>query len=76
MYLAGITPYPDQPWMAQQARNVTMKDGAFWRLLRYYEARGSMNTGSIIILTERQRATRGMPLTRKSASASKNVSDG
>ena len=24
--LAGITPYPDQQWMEQQARNVTMKD--------------------------------------------------
>jgi hypothetical protein len=23
--LAGITPYPDQQWMEQQARNVTMK---------------------------------------------------
>ena len=27
--LARITPYPDQPWMEQQARNVTMKDWGF-----------------------------------------------
>jgi hypothetical protein len=27
--LAGITPYPDQQWMEQQARNVTMKDWGF-----------------------------------------------
>jgi len=28
--VAGLTPYPDQQWMEQQARNVTMKD---WRVL-------------------------------------------
>jgi hypothetical protein len=27
--LAGITRYPDQPWMEQQARNVTMRDWGF-----------------------------------------------
>ena len=27
--LAGMTPHPDQPWMEQQARNVTMKDLGF-----------------------------------------------
>ena len=27
--LAGITPYPDQEWMEQQARNVTMKEWGF-----------------------------------------------
>ena len=27
--LAGLTPYPDQQWMEQQARNVTMKDLGF-----------------------------------------------
>ena len=27
--LAGITPYPDQQWMEQQARNVTMRDWGF-----------------------------------------------
>ena len=29
--LAGITPYPDQEWMEQQARNVTMKDWGVWQ---------------------------------------------
>ena len=33
--LAGITPYPDQPWMEQQARNVTMKDWGFLGHSRY-----------------------------------------
>ena len=33
--LAGITPYPDQPWMEQQARNVTMKDWGFLARSRY-----------------------------------------
>lgn len=33
--LAGITPYPDQPWMEQQARNVTMKDWGFLAHSRY-----------------------------------------
>ena len=28
--LAGITPYPDQQWMEQQGRNVTIRIGAFW----------------------------------------------
>ena len=27
--LAGITPYPDQQWMEQQARNVAMEDWGF-----------------------------------------------
>ena len=27
--LAGITPYPDQQWIEQQVRNVTMKDWGF-----------------------------------------------
>jgi hypothetical protein len=27
--LAGITPYPDQQWMEQQARNITMMDWGF-----------------------------------------------
>ena len=33
--LAGITPYPDQEWMEQQARNVTMKDWGFLATSRY-----------------------------------------
>ena len=33
--LAGITPYPDQSWMEQQARNVTMKDWGFLAQSRY-----------------------------------------
>ena len=33
--LAGITPYPDQQWMEQQARNVTMKDWGFLADTRY-----------------------------------------
>src|SRR5215467_9143539 len=33
--LAGITPYPDQQWMEQQARNVTMKDWGFLAHSRY-----------------------------------------
>jgi transposase InsO family protein len=33
--LAGITPYPDQLWMEQQARNVTMKDWGFLAHSRY-----------------------------------------
>ena len=33
--LAGITPYPDQQWMEQQARNVTMKDWGFLTHSRY-----------------------------------------
>jgi hypothetical protein len=33
--LAGITPYPDQQWMEQQARNVTMKDWGFLAQSRY-----------------------------------------
>ena len=28
-------PYPDQQWMAQQARNVTLKDGGFLAHSRY-----------------------------------------
>jgi len=33
--LAGITPYPDQQWIEQQARNVTMKDWGFLAHSRY-----------------------------------------
>jgi hypothetical protein len=33
--LAGITPHPDQQWMEQQARNVTMKDSGFLAHSRY-----------------------------------------
>ena len=33
--LAGITPYPDQQWIKQQARNVTMKDWGFLAQSRY-----------------------------------------
>ena len=33
--LAGITPYPDQEWMEQQARSVTMKDWGFLAHSRY-----------------------------------------
>src|ERR1700745_4186583 len=33
--LAGITPYPDQQWMEQQARNMTMKDWGFLAHSRY-----------------------------------------
>ena len=33
--LAGITPYSDQQWMEQQARNVTMKDWGFLAHSRY-----------------------------------------
>ena len=33
--LAGITPYPDQLWMEQQARNVTMRDWGFLARSRY-----------------------------------------
>ena len=33
--LAGITPYPDQQWMEQQARNVTMEDWGFLGHSRY-----------------------------------------
>ena len=32
---AGITPYPDQEWMEQQARNVTIKDWGFLATSRY-----------------------------------------
>lgn len=28
--VAGLTPCPDQQWMEQQARNVSMKDWGFW----------------------------------------------
>lgn len=33
--VAGLTPYPDQQWMEQQARNVTMKDWGFLAQSRY-----------------------------------------
>jgi hypothetical protein len=33
--LAGITPYPDQQWMEQKARNVTMKHWGFLAHSRY-----------------------------------------
>src|SRR5215472_5961831 len=33
--LAGITPYPDQEWMEQQARTVTMNDWNFLGRSRY-----------------------------------------
>jgi len=33
--LAGMTPYPDQEWMEQQARNVTMEEWGFLRGCRY-----------------------------------------
>ncbi len=33
--LAGITQYPDQGWMQQQARNVTLKDWGFLAHSRY-----------------------------------------
>ena len=33
--LAGITPYLDQQWMEQQARNLTMKDWGFLAHSRY-----------------------------------------
>ena len=33
--LAGMTPYPDQEWMEQQARNVTMEEWGFLRNRQY-----------------------------------------
>src|ERR1700676_5124211 len=33
--LAGMTPYPDQEWMEQQARNVTMEEWGFLRNCQY-----------------------------------------
>jgi putative transposase len=33
--LAGMTPYPDQEWMEQQARNATMEEWGFLRDCRY-----------------------------------------
>ena len=33
--VAGLTPYPDQQWMEQQARNVSMKDWGFLAPSRY-----------------------------------------
>jgi hypothetical protein len=33
--LAGFTPYPDQEWMEQQARNATMEEWGFLRGCRY-----------------------------------------
>ena len=33
--LAGVTPFPDQEWMEQQARNLTMKDWGFLAHSRY-----------------------------------------
>ena len=29
IYVAGVTPHPDQRWMTQMARNVTMADWGF-----------------------------------------------
>ena len=33
--LAGFTPYPDQEWMEQQARNMTMEQWGWLRVCRY-----------------------------------------
>jgi putative transposase len=33
--LAGMTPYPGQEWMEQQARNATMEEWGFLRGCRY-----------------------------------------
>jgi putative transposase len=33
--IAGMTPYPDEGWMAQQARNVTLEDWGFLSGCRY-----------------------------------------
>jgi hypothetical protein len=33
--LAGFTPFPDQRWMEQQARKITMKDWGFLAHRRY-----------------------------------------
>ena len=33
--LAGFTPYPDEEWMEQQARNMTMEEGGCLRGCRY-----------------------------------------
>ena len=35
VHIAGITPYPDGPWMTQVARNVTMADVVFLCSTRY-----------------------------------------
>jgi len=35
VHIAGVTPYPDGPWMAQVARNVTMADVGFVSSSRY-----------------------------------------
>ena len=35
MCLAGFTPYPDQQWMEQQARNMTMEEWGCLRGCRY-----------------------------------------
>ena len=35
MSLAGFTPYPDQEWMEQQARNMTMEEWGCLRSCRY-----------------------------------------
>ncbi len=35
VYIAGITPHPNEPWMTQVARNVTMADVGFLSSSRY-----------------------------------------
>jgi putative transposase len=35
VHVAGVTPYPDQQWMKQMARNVTMADWGFLALDQY-----------------------------------------
>ena len=35
VYVAGLTPYPDEQWMTQIARNVTMADAGFLSPCRY-----------------------------------------
>jgi hypothetical protein len=34
IYLAGVTRHPDQEWMEQMARNVTMEENGFLRKLQ------------------------------------------
>ena len=41
VHIAGITPYPDGPWMTQVARNVTMAEVGFLSSSRYLITTGT-----------------------------------
>ena len=48
--LAGFTPYPDQEWMEQQARNMTMEEWGSLRGCRYLLHDGFLEDGRTVSL--------------------------